>query len=219
MTGTTAVRERSDEGDLVARLRAGDEQTFAAVVDSWSGWMLRLAREHVPTPSIAEEVVQETWLAVLEGIDRFRGESSLRTWVYRILSNQAKRRGVRESRTVPFASLASEDDGPTVDPTRFQGAGDPHPGGWRQFPEEWPDHVALTREVHEIVAVALTTLPPRQRIVVALRDLDGHTAEEVCDVLGISPGNQRVLLHRGRAVVRAHLERYFDGTPSRSEVS
>ena len=219
MTGTTAVRERSDEDDLVARLRAGDEQAFASLVDGWSGWMLRLAREHVPTPSVAEEVVQETWLAVLEGLDRFRGESSLRTWVYRILSNQAKRRGIRERRTVPFASLASEDDGPTVDPTRFQGAGDLHPGGWRQFPEEWPDHVALTREVHEIVTVALTELPPRQRVVVALRDLDGHTAEEVCDVLGISAGNQRVLLHRGRAVVRAHLERYFDSALSRNEVS
>jgi RNA polymerase sigma-70 factor (ECF subfamily) len=120
---------------------------------------------------------------------------------------------------VPFASLVSEDDGPTVDPTRFQGVGDPHPGGWRQFPEEWPDHVALSREVHEVVTVALTELPPRQRVVVALRDLDGHTAEEVCDVLGISAGNQRVLLHRGRAVVRAHLERYFDDALSRSEVS
>jgi RNA polymerase sigma-70 factor (ECF subfamily) len=219
MTGTTDVREGSGEADLVARLRAGDEQAFASLVDGWSGWMLRLAREHVPTPSVAEEVVQETWLAVLEGLDRFRGESSLRTWVWRILSNQAKRRGVRESRTVPFASLVSEDDGPTVDPTRFQGVGDPHPGGWRQFPEEWPDHVALSREVHEVVTVALTELPPRQRVVVALRDLDGHTAEEVCDVLGISAGNQRVLLHRGRAVVRAHLERYFDDALSRSEVS
>jgi len=219
MTGTIGVRERRDEADLVARLRAGDEQAFAALVDGWSGWMLRLAREHVPTHSVAEEVVQETWLAVLEGLDRFRGEASLRTWVYRILSNQAKRRGIRERRTVPFASLTSEDDGPTVDPTRFQGAGDPHPGGWRQFPQEWPDQVALSREVHDVVAVALVELPPRQRVVVALRDLDGHTAEEVCEVLGISAGNQRVLLHRGRAVVRAHLERYFDSTPSRKEVS
>jgi RNA polymerase sigma-70 factor (ECF subfamily) len=219
MTGTIDVRERRDEADLVARLRAGDEQAFAALVDGWSGWMLRLAREHVPTASVAEEVVQETWLAVLEGLDRFRGEASLRTWVYRILSNQAKRRGVRERRTVPFASLTSEDEGPTVDPTRFQGAGDPHPGGWRQLPQEWPDQAVLTREVHDVVAVALVELPPRQRAVVALRDLDGHTAEEVCEVLGISAGNQRVLLHRGRAVVRAHLERYFDSTRSRKEVS
>jgi RNA polymerase sigma-70 factor, ECF subfamily len=218
MAGTVA-RERSDDDALVTRLRAGDEQTFAALVDGWSGWMLRLAREHVPTVSAAEEVVQETWLAVLEGLDRFRGEASLRTWVYRIVLNQAKRRGIRERRTVPFASLAPEGDGPTVDPARFQGTGDPHPGGWRQFPEEWPEQVALTREVREVVTAALAELPPRQRVVVALRDLDGHSADEVCDLLEISAGNQRVLLHRGRAVVRAHLERYFAGSHSRSEVS
>jgi RNA polymerase sigma-70 factor (ECF subfamily) len=174
----------------------------------------------VPTASAAEEVVQETWLAVLEGLDRFRGESALRTWVYRILLNQAKRRGVRESRSVPFASLAPEEQGPTVDPQRFQGPAEPHPGGWRQFPEEWPEQVVLTREVHEVVAEALTELPDRQRAVVALRDLDGHTSEEVCELLDISAGNQRVLLHRGRAVVRAHLETYFATVPStRSEVT
>jgi RNA polymerase sigma-70 factor (ECF subfamily) len=217
MTGAVGGSERSGDAALVASLRAGDEQTFAALVDGWSGWMLRLAREHVPTPSVAEEVVQETWLAVLEGLDRFRGEASLRTWVYRILVNQAKRRGVRERRTVPFASLSSgdaDDTGPTVDPERFQGPGEQHPGGWRQFPEQWPEHVALTREVHEVVATALTELPPRQRIVVALRDLDGHSSDEVCDLLAISTGNQRVLLHRGRAVVRAHLERYLATAPA-----
>jgi RNA polymerase sigma-70 factor (ECF subfamily) len=219
MGGTLEAPERSDDAALVTRLRAGDEETFAALVDSWSGWMLRLARQHVPTPSVAEEVVQETWLALLEGLHRFRGEASLRTWVYRILVNQAKRRGIRERRTVPFASLASEDDGPAVDPARFQGAGEPHPGGWRELPDEWPEQVALTREVREVVTVALTELPPRQRVVVALRDLDGHTADEVCDLLDISAGNQRVLLHRGRAVVRAHLERYFAGISSWSEVS
>jgi RNA polymerase sigma-70 factor, ECF subfamily len=219
MAATVGAPERSDDDTLVTRLRAGDEQTFAALVDGWSGWMLRLAREHVPTASAAEEVVQETWLAVLEGLDRFRGEASLRTWVYRIVLNQAKRRGIRERRTVPFASLAAGDDGPTVDPARFQGAGDPHPGGWLRFPEEWPEQVALTREVREVVIVALAELPPRQRVVVALRDLDGHTADEVCDLLEISAGNQRVLLHRGRAIVRAHLERYFAGAPSPSEAT
>jgi RNA polymerase sigma-70 factor (ECF subfamily) len=218
--GGVDAPERSDEQDLVARLREGDEQTFAALVDAWSGWMLRLARQHVSTPSVAEEVVQETWLAVLQGLDRFRGEASLRTWAYRILLNQAKRRGVRESRTVPFASLTSDDHGPTVDPERFQGPAEPHPGGWRQFPEEWPEQVALTREVHAVVTRALTELPPRQRIVVALRDLDGHTADEVCELLDISAGNQRVLLHRGRAVVREHLERYWETVPpARSEVT
>ena len=201
------------DADLVAALRAGEEQAFAALIDAWSGSMLRLARLHVPTDSVAEEVVQETWLAVLTGLDRFRGESSLRTWVYRILLNQAKTRGVRERRTVPFASLGGDEgsspDGPSVDPSRFQGAGDPHPGGWRRFPDEWPEDALLSREVHQVVSRALDLLPERQRVVVAMRDLDGLTAEEVSRLLMISPGNQRVLLHRGRAVVRAQLEHYY----------
>jgi RNA polymerase sigma-70 factor, ECF subfamily len=204
-----------DDRDLVDALRGGDEPAFAALIDGWSGSMLRMARLHVPTDSIAEEVVQETWLAVLTGLSRFRGDSSLRTWVYRILLNQAKTRGVRESRTVPFASLTDDEDwrsdGPTVDPSRFQGAGDAHPGGWRRFPEEWPEQSLLSSEMQEVVRRALEELPPRQRVVVSLRDLDGHTADEVCELLTITPGNQRVLLHRGRAVVRAHLERYYDG--------
>ena len=219
MGGSVEAPERADDRALVARLRAGDEQAFASLVDGWAGWMLRLAREHVPTASAAEEVVQETWLAVLNGLDGFRGEASLRTWVYRILLNQAKRRGIRDRRTVPFASLAPDEDGPTVDPERFQGAGDRYPGGWRSFPEEWPEEVALTQEVRDVVVVALATLPPRQKVVVALRDLDGHSADEVCELLGISAGNQRVLLHRGRAVVRAHLEQYFATTRSVSEVT
>jgi RNA polymerase sigma-70 factor (ECF subfamily) len=202
-----------DDRDLVAALRAGDEQAFAAMIDGWSGSMLRMARLHVPTDSVAEEVVQETWLAVLTGLDRFRAESSLRTWVYRILLNQAKTRGARERRTVPFASLAGDEEGPTVDPDRFQGPDEQYPGGWRRFPEEWPEHSALSREVHEVVGRALDQLPLRQRVVVAMRDLDGHSAEEVSELLDISPGNQRVLLHRGRAVVRAHLERYYDSVP------
>jgi RNA polymerase sigma-70 factor, ECF subfamily len=220
MAGTIDAPERSEDRALVDRLRDGDEGAFVSLVDGWSGWMLRLARSHVPTTSAAEEVVQETWLAVLEGLERFRGEASLRTWVYRILLNQAKRRGVRESRTVPFASLSPEDQGPTVDPGRFQGPDEAHPGGWRAFPDEWPEEVALTREVQAVVTEALTELPERQRIVVALRDLDGHSADEVCDLLHISAGNQRVLLHRGRAVVRARLEHYYATVPAaRSEVT
>lgn len=209
MSEDTGTGRTGDDRDLVSALRAGDEQTFAALIDGWSGSMLRMARQHVQTDSIAEEVVQETWLGVLTGLDKFRGESSLRTWVYRILVNQAKTRGERERRTVPFASLTDE-DGPTVDPSRFQTAADPHPGGWRQFPEEWPEQSVLAGEVHDVVARALDELPPRQRVVVAMRDLDGHSAQEVSDLLTISLGNQRVLLHRGRAVVRAHLERYYD---------
>lgn len=197
--------------ELVAALLAGDEQAFVTLVDGWSGSMLRLARLHVPTDSAAEEVVQETWLAVLKGLASFRAESSLRTWVYQILLNQAKTRGVRERRTVPFASLVPDDDGPSVDPSRFQARGEPHPGGWRASPDEWPEHSVLSREVREEVRRAVATLPERQRVVVSLRDLGGHTAEEVARLLDISPGNQRVLLHRGRSTVRAHLESYLSG--------
>jgi RNA polymerase sigma-70 factor, ECF subfamily len=219
MAGEATRRRPADDQGLVTALRKGDEQTFAALVDGWSGWMLRVAREHVPTPSVAEEVVQETWLAVVEGLHRFRGDAALRTWVYRILLNQARRRGIRERRTVPFASLSPEDPVPTVDPERFQGPGEPHPGGWREFPDEWPEQVALSREMRDVVSRALTELPARQGIVIALRDLDGHSADEVCELLDISAGNQRFLLHRGRAVVRAHLEQYFATAATRSEVS
>jgi RNA polymerase sigma-70 factor (ECF subfamily) len=219
MSGTAERVEDSAERDLLASLRAGDEQAFAALVDGWSGWMLRVAREHVTTQAAAEDVVQETWLAVIKGLDGFRGDASLRTWVYRILVNQAKRRGVGDRRTVPFASLAPEDSGPTVDPSRFQGPDGEYPNHWREFPNEWPEQVTLTKEVHKVVAEALAGLPARQRIVVALRDLAGHTTDEVCALLDITTGNQRVLLHRGRAVVRAHLERYFAGTPTTEEVA
>jgi len=207
----TADRVEPLDQDLVASLRAGDEQAFAALVDAWSGWMLRLAREHVATVATAEDVVQETWLAVLKGLDGFRGEAALRTWVYRILVNQAKRRGIGDRRMVPFASLSPEDTGPTVDPSRFQGPDGEYPHHWRESPAAWPEQVTLTREVHDVVVEALEDLPARQRIVVALRDLEGHAAEEVSALLGVTLGNQRVLLHRGRAVVRAHLERYFAG--------
>jgi RNA polymerase sigma-70 factor (ECF subfamily) len=197
----------------VASLRLGDEQAFAALVTAWASSMMRLARSHVPSDSVAEEVVQDTWLAVLNGLDGFRGRSSLRTWVFRILVNQAKTRGVRERRTVPFASLAPDEAAPSVDPSRFRGPEDRYPGGWRVFPPEWPEEVALSNEVHEVVRTALDTLPPRQRAVVSLRDLAGHTSEEVSAMLQITTGNQRVLLHRGRSVVRAHLESYFANAP------
>jgi RNA polymerase sigma-70 factor, ECF subfamily len=203
---------------LVASLRAGDESAFASLVDRWSGSMMRVARAHVATDSAAEEVVQDTWLAVITGVDGFRAQSSLRTWVYRILVNKAKTRGVRDHRVVPFASLEGDSsDGPlgpgrpAVDPARFQGPDERFPGGWREFPEEWPENALLAREVDDVVRAALSTLPVRQRLVVTLRDLHGHTAAEVSDLLDISTGNQRVLLHRGRSVVRTHLERYFAG--------
>ncbi|WP_329004777.1 sigma-70 family RNA polymerase sigma factor [Kribbella sp. NBC_00709] len=198
---------------LVAGLRAGDEEMFACLLNSWSGSMLRLARSFVSTTASAEEVVQDTWLAVLQGIERFEGRASLRTWVYRILVNIARKRGSREHRVVPWTSLAP-DEGPTVDPSRFRGVHDQYPGGWLAFPEHWPttESEVLAHEVRAVVAAAIDGLPPRQQVVLTLRDIDGQRAEDVCALLDISMANQRVLLHRGRAVVRKHLEQYFTTT-------
>ena len=209
-----------DDADLVRRLRAGDESAFSEVVDSWSPTMLRVARSFVSTEASAEEMVQETWLAVLAGLHRFEGRSSLRTWVFRILSNQAKTRGVRESRTMPMSSLGGDGgdggDGPTVDPDRFRGRDDQHPGQWTAegAPRRWepsPEVSVLSGEISGLVAEALVLLPERQRTVVSLRDVHGLTSAEVCDTLGITVANQRVLLHRARARLRTALEDYYYG--------
>lgn len=195
---------------LVAGLRAGDEETFACLLNGWSGSMLRLARSFVSTAASAEEVVQDTWLAVFQGIARFEGRSSLQTWVYRILVNIARKRGTREQRTVPWASLITDAE-PTVDPSRFRGPDDHYPGGWHAFPERWPttEREVLAHEVRATVAAAIERLPARQQVVLTLRDIDGRSAEDVCGLLDISVANQRVLLHRARATVRGHLEQYF----------
>lgn len=200
---------------LVAGLRAGDEETFACLLNGWSGSMLRLARSFVSTTASAEEVVQDTWLAVFQGIARFQGRSSLQTWVYRILVNIARKRGAHEQRTLPWSSLPSRpDETPTVDPGRFRGPDDRHPGGWLAFPDQWPttEGEVLAREVRATVAAAIDSLPTRQQVVLTLRDIDGLDADGVCTLLDLSPVNQRVLLHRARAAVRGHLERYFAST-------
>jgi RNA polymerase sigma-70 factor, ECF subfamily len=203
----------------VAALRDRDEAAFELVLDAWSDGLLRLARSFVSTQDSAAEVVQETWLAVIQGIGRFEGRSSLKTWVYRILVNTAKRRGDREGRTVPWSSLlTAEDAGPTVDPARFWGPGDPYEGHWREFPAPWPspEPAALAGEIRTVVSAALARLPHRQRIVIILRDVEGYGSEEVCSMLEITTANQRVLLHRARAFVRGELEAYFaDAEPSR----
>jgi RNA polymerase sigma-70 factor, ECF subfamily len=201
---------------LVAGLRAGDEEAFARVLGEWSRSMIRVARSFVSTDASAEEVVQDTWLAVIQGIDRFEGRSSLRTWVYRILVNTARKRGVREHRSVPWSSLSPTDDdrGPTVDPAAFRGSDDPYPGGWKTFPEEWAstESAVLAGEVRATVTAALDGLPDRQRIVITLRDVLGHSSDEVCQMLDISSANQRVLLHRARAAVRTQLASYLEDT-------
>ncbi|NYJ08574.1 RNA polymerase sigma factor [Petropleomorpha daqingensis] len=199
---------------LLERLRAGDRTAFAELVDAWSPVLLRVALLHVSTRASAEEVVQDTWLAVIGQLDRFEGRSSLRTWVFRILENQARTRGVREARAVPWSSAfpdQAEDTGPTVDPRRFRGPDDRWPGGWTPAgrPAGWeppPEDAAVAAEIRRELRAALDELPERQRTVVELRDVHGLSSEEICATLGLSPGNQRILLHRGRARLRARLE-------------
>jgi RNA polymerase sigma-70 factor, ECF subfamily len=216
--------------ELVTRLRAGDEAAFVLLLDDWSSGMLRLARSFVATADSAAEVVQDTWLAVIENIDRFEGRSALKTWVYRILVNAAKRRRVRELRIMPMSSLGrdaltglgdgagaggADQAGPSVDPDRFQGAGESYPGHWRRPPTPWtalprsPEQSTLDGELRARLEEALAGLPDRQRLVIIMRDVQGAPAEEVCAVLDLSAANQRVLLHRARASVRARLEAYL----------
>jgi RNA polymerase sigma-70 factor (ECF subfamily) len=207
-------RTAAEEVELLARLRAGDERAFEALVERHYATMLAVARHYVKTRAVAEEVVQEAWLGVLKGIDRFEGRSSLRTWILRILVNIAKTRGVREARSVPFASLAPEGDEPAVEPERFRGADDPFPGHWRAYPGNWqrlPDEALADRETLDVVFAAIHQLPAPQRIVITMRDIQGCDPEEVCDALDVSEGNQRVLLHRARSKVRSALERHLDG--------
>jgi RNA polymerase sigma-70 factor (ECF subfamily) len=200
------------DAELLVRLRAGDEQAFMELVDRYGPVMLRIALAHVPSRAVAEEVVQEAWLGVLKGLDRFEGRSSLSTWILRIVVNIAKTRGVREARTVPYATLAGPDDEASVDPDRFRGPNEPYTGGWREFPADWsklPEQALLQRETLKVVTDAIEALPPLQRSVIAMRDIQGCDPGDVCSLLEISDGNQRVLLHRARSRVRAELEKHL----------
>jgi RNA polymerase sigma-70 factor (ECF subfamily) len=201
-----------DESALIAGLRNGDEAVFAQLVDTHTPSMLRVARGYVPSHEIAEEVVQETWIALLKGIDKFEGRSSLRTWLFTVMINIAKARGVRERRDADTAIAAFT--GGTVDPARFRASDDPYPGHWKvdELPSPFPDTPEGSLLAGELVDVArreLDTLPERQRIVVTMRDMLGFDSAEVCELLDISVANQRVLLHRGRAAVRQVLEDYL----------
>ena len=209
------TRSTSDEA-LVAALRRGDEDAFRTLVDEHGPFLLRLALMHVPSRAIAEEVVQDTWLAVLNGIDRFEGRSSLRTWIAGILLNIARTRGRRERRVLPFSFLARRreegGDEPAVDPDRFQSLRDSRPGEWARPPAEWasPEERLATEEARRILLETIAELPVRQREVIALRDISGWSAAEARNALGLSETNQRVLLHRARSKVRAALESYFE---------
>jgi RNA polymerase sigma-70 factor (ECF subfamily) len=201
-----------DETTVIAALRDGDEAVFAQLVDQHTPSLLRVASGYVPSREIAEEVVQETWIALLKGINQFEGRSSLRTWLFTVMINIAKARGMRERRDADAARAAFT--GGTVDPTRFRTTDDPYPGHWKRgdepspFPET-PEGSVLGNELIDVARRELDKLPDRQRIVVALRDMLGFDSAEVCDLLDISIANQRVLLHRGRAAVRQVLENYL----------
>src|SRR4051794_11812291 len=211
----SAPLQGTEDAELVAALRRRDEAAFVSLVDRYGAMMLRVAQHYVRTPSVAEEVVQETWCAVLTGIDRFEGRSRFKTWLFRILTNRAMRRGQREARCLPFSSLARDDeDGPAVSPDRFLAPDHAHwPNNWAAPPRDWrlvPDERLLGKETLRRVGDAIAVLPPRQREVIVLRDVEGFSPVEVCDALGLSEGNQRVLLHRARSRVRGTLEHYFD---------
>ena len=203
-----------DDHALVERLRQGDEQAFMDLVARWSPSMMRVARLYVPSAAVAEEVVQETWLAVLTGLERFEERSSLRTWVFSILVNRARTRGERERRTVPFGALAREEvegEFAAVDPERFVREGDAV-GAWAAPPVRWweqPEKALQSDEAVARIEAEIAKLPETQRLVITMRDVAGLSSEEVRHALDLSETNQRVLLHRARAKVRAALEDYY----------
>lgn len=202
------------DADLVAQLRAGDESAMAQLVDEWSPAMLRVARSFVGSVQSAEDVVQDAWLGMLSGLAKFEGRSSLRTWTFSILANRARTRGAREAKTVPHSPLEPQ-EGSAVDDgfARFDAE---LTWNWSSVdtPSRWdtcPEGVALSREVLRQLDRALSALPSRQRKVVTMRDVCGMSAEDVCAALNISPQNQRVLLHRARAILRTALAEYYRG--------
>jgi RNA polymerase sigma-70 factor, ECF subfamily len=200
----------ADERALVEALRRGDEAAFEELVRMYHASLLRVARLYVSSPSVAEEVVQEAWVGVLNGIGRFEGRSSLKTWIFRILTNTATTRGIREGRSVPFSSLQDEElSGPTVDPERFFPPDHSvAPGAWATPPVPLPEQVLLADETLQVVDAAIEALPPAQRAVITLNDVEGWGADEIRNALELTETNRRVLLHRARAKVRRALEEY-----------
>jgi len=198
----------ADEAALVAGLRAGDEAAFRALIEMYHAMFVRVARMYVSTQAVAEEVAQETWLAVLEGIGRFEGRSSLKTWLFRILTNRAKTRGAREGRSLPFSSLEPAE--PAVEADRFRAGDHNWPGHWAAPPIGFPEERLLAGEARAVIERAIAGLPPTQRAVISLRDVEGWDADEVCNALTLTETNQRVLLHRARSAVRAALEQYLE---------
>lgn len=215
--GSGGSAQATDEASLVAALRRGDEAAFMRLVEQYQAAMVRIAQVYVGDRAIAEEVAQEAWLSVLTHLDRFEARSSFKTWLFHILVNGAKSRGLRERRSVPFSALADPERGdahdePSVAPERFHGQDGLYPGGWIAFPQSWahiPEERITSQETRAYLESAIARLPMSQRSVIRLRDIEGYTADEVCGMLGISDANQRVLLHRARSRVRQALEDYL----------
>jgi RNA polymerase sigma-70 factor (ECF subfamily) len=206
-----ATTRYAEEIELVRALRVGEAAAFEQLVDMFGRSMQRVASLYVRDRAAAEEVVQDAWIGVLRGIDRFEGRSSLRTWIFRILVNTAKTRGARESRTVPFAALSDDPDAdqPSVPEDRFLGHGTAWPGHWASGPAHWdvPLERLLSREARDVITRAIAQLPEMQQRVVTLRDVEGWSSEDVCNVLELSETNQRVLLHRARSRLRQAIDR------------
>jgi RNA polymerase sigma-70 factor, ECF subfamily len=202
-----------DEMRLIEGLRAGDEAAFIELMRRYGPSMLRVAQLYVRSRSVAEEVVQDSWLAVFNGISRFEGRSSLKTWLFRILTNTAKTRAVREGRSVPFSALGGDEEGAsTVDPDRFMGPEQRFPGHWSIPPASWagePEQRLVASETLDVIRREIDKLPPAQALVITMRDVEGFSSEEVRNALDISESNQRVLLHRARTRVRRALEDYL----------
>ena len=207
-----AAAASPNDSDLVRRLRAGDEEAFRDLVAKYYGSLLRLAMSFISERAAAEEVVQDTWLGVIQGISGFEGRSSLKTWIFRILSNRAQTRGKLEARSIPFSSLKdSESESqyePAVDPHRFNAH-----GMWAQPPPRWTnapaEELLAQRQTVELIQRAIAELPENQRAVITLHDVEDFAPDEICNILEISETNQRVLLHRARSRIRSALEQHF----------
>jgi RNA polymerase sigma-70 factor (ECF subfamily) len=218
-TDSAAYEPPPGQAEIVEALRRGDEQVFSALVDEYGPAMLRVARMYVSSRAVAEEVVQEAWLGVIGGIGRFEGRSSLKTWIFRIVTNIAKTRGEREGRSIPFSSVIGGDgEGgeASIEPDRFLGGGR-FAGHWTSAPSRWaelPEELLVGGETIGVVEAAIAALPEVQRTVITLRDVEGWNSEEVRNALDLSETNQRVILHRARAKVRQALETYLDGEPT-----
>jgi RNA polymerase sigma-70 factor (ECF subfamily) len=216
MSGPTpnSAPHLAHELELIAALRGGDEAAFASLVDAQHAALTRLAEQYVASAAVAEEVVQETWIALVSGLDRFEGRARVKTWLFRTLLNCARNRRRKELRSVPFSALVDPQDErePAVDPARFRADG-VWAGHWAVAPKSFGDNGErrlLQGELRAVLQAAVEALPPAQREVITLRDVEGFSSDEVCEVLGVSEANQRVLLHRARSRVRAHIEGYLE---------